>query len=184
METIKHCISIKEPYVSLIVAKEKTLEWRSRKLIARPPETIAIATSKAGAGDYLPGGHIVGVARISAVVPWRNTRSFYERMGEPELYQEFVNNRFNTHSKGFKGLDGYAMMISGFAACKPVPIRGNVGIYGTPKGFTPVYAETPEELRRWWKDARVWGLTGPYNDDERALMDAMQAYGLGWRIDD
>lgn len=169
METIKHCISIKEPYVSLIVAKEKTLEWRSRKLIARPPETIAIATSKAGAGDYLPGGHIVGVARISAVVPWDNmNRDMWRRsciqspVGIPE---------------------GYAMMISGFAACEPVPVRGNVGLYRTPEGFAPKYAETPEQLREWWSAARVWS-DGPANDDERELMEQMQAYGIGWRIDD
>ena len=165
-------MSIKEPYVSLIVAKQKTLEWRSRKLIARPPETIAIATSKAGAGDYLPGGHIVGIARISAVVPWRNTRDFFERCACLDDYE--ARARWN----------GYAMMISGFAACKPVPVRGNVGIYRTPEGFTPKYADTPEQLRGWWKDARVWGLTGPLNDDERQLMELMLDYGAGWRIDD
>lgn len=172
MEKITHCMSIKEPYVSLIVAKEKTIEWRSRKLISRPPQTIAIATSKAGAGDYLPGGHIVGVARISAVVPWRNTRDFFERCACLEDWE--ARARWG----------GYAMMISGFAACKPVPIRGNVGVYRTPEGFEPTYAESAEQLRRWWKDARIWGLTGPLNGDERALLEAMEQYGMGWRIDD
>lgn len=172
METVKHCMSIREPWASLIVAREKTIEWRSRKLIARPPETIAIATSKAGAGDYLPGGHIVGVARVSAVVPWRNTRDFFERCGCVEDY--YNRERW----------DGYAMMISGFAACRPVPVRGNTGVYKAPEGFAPEYAQTPEQLKRWWKDARVWGLEGPYHDEERELMELMLANGIGWRIDD
>ena len=180
---ITHCISVKEPYVSLIVAGAKTLEWRSRKLIARPPETIAIATSKAGAGDYLPGGYIVGIARISSVVPFLNREDFYERMGEPELYREYLNNRFNAGSRGFHGLDGYAMMISSFSACEPVPVRGNVGIYRAPAGFEPVYAETPEQLCGWWSGARMW-RDGPRGEVERELMDAMLAHGCAWRIDD
>ena len=173
METITHCMSIREPYVSLIVAKEKTIEWRRRKLIARPPETIAIATSKAGAGDLLPGGHIIGVARISAVVPWRNTRDFFERCAAKNDY--ILGERWS----------GYAMMISGFAACEPVPVRGNVGIYRTPRGFRPRYAEGVEQLRAWWKDAgaRVWA-EGPRDGTEGAIMKAMEQCGIGWRIDD
>ena len=164
-------MSILEPYVSLITAGTKTIEWRSRKLIARPPETIAIATSKRGAGDYLPGGHIIGVARISAVVPWQNKRGFFERCACLEDYRDGAR------------WDGYAMMISGFAACEPVPIRGNVGIYRTPDGFAPVYAEGPDDLKRWWKAARIW-RTGPEDGDEELLYNLMLENGAGWRIDD
>lgn len=169
MEQITHCLSVREPWVTLIMIREKTIEYRSRKLIARPPETIAIATSKAGAGDYLPGGCIIGVARISAVVPWDDMNDgFWER----SCLQSPV------------GLGkGYAMMISGFAACEPVPVRGNVGLYNVPEGWEPRYAETPDQLREWWNDARVWS-DGPANDDERELMEAILAYGIGWRIDD
>lgn len=166
MEQITHCISIKEPWASAIVAKLKTIEWRSRKLIARPPQTIAIATSKTGAGDYLPGGYIVGVARITAVVPWRDEQTFRDRA--------VIGT----------GLDyGYAMMIGGFAACKPVPVRGNVGIYRVPEGFAPVYAESREELAEWWNAARVW-QDGPKNTSEQIRAERMQQYGLGWRMDD
>ena len=173
METIAHCISILEPWTSKIVARQKSIEWRSRKLIARPPETIAIATSKRGAGDTLPGGHIIGIARITAVVPWRNTREFFERAGD-------VNDYYNREH-----WEGYAMMISGFAACEPVPIRGNVGLYRAPEGFAPVYAETPEQLREWWRASgtRAWS-EGPRDAAEGELMDLMTTYGLGWRIDD
>lgn len=173
METITRCMSILEPYVSLIVGKQKTIEWRSRRLIARPPETIAIATSKRGAGDYLPGGHIVGVARISSVVPWRNTRSFFERCACLEDWEQRAR------------WGGYAMMISSFAACEPVPIRGNVGVYRSPEEFEPRYAKSREELREWWASsgARSW-VDGPRNDSERALMEAMIQNGIGWRVDD
>lgn len=175
---ITHCISIKEPWVSLITSRQKTLEYRSRKLIARPPETIALATSKAGAGDFLPGGHIVGVARISAVVPWRDdSRDFWERACMIDGYDAMLDGEFG----GMGG--GYAMMIGGFAACEPVPVRGNVGLYKVPDGFTPRYAETPEQLLQWWGAARVWH-DGPADDDERALMDSMRENGVGWRIDD
>ena len=171
METgkITHCISIREPYVSMIVAGLKTLEWRSRKLIARPPETIAVATSKAGAGDLLPGGHIVGIARISAVVPFREARDFYERAGAPDSYGE----RWG----------GYAMMIGGFAACEPVPVRGNVGVYKTPEGFSPVYADAPDALRGWWGECKCW-KDGPQMEGDEELMQAMLERGIGWRVDD
>lgn len=171
MEGITRCISIIEPYASLIVAKQKTIEWRSRRLIARPPETIAIATSKRGAGDYLPGGYIIGVARISAVVPWRDTRDFFERAGAVERYDAGEH------------WGGYAMMVGGFAACEPVPVRGQVGIYRAPEGFAPVYATEPGQPREWWSSARVW-REGPSNDAERELMELMEQYGIGWRIDD
>lgn len=173
MEQITHCISILEPWASKIVAKKKSIEWRSRKLIARPPETIAIATSKRGAGDTLPGGHIIGVARVSAVVPWRNTRDFFERAGDVNDY--ILGERW----------EGYAMMISGFGACKPVPVRGQVGIYRAPSGFTPEYADTPEQLREWWSaaGARSWS-EGPHDATEDELMELMTTYGIGWRIDD
>ena len=174
MGNIARCISIKEPYASMIMAREKTLEWRSRKLLARAPESVAIATSKSGSGDYLPRGHIVGVARISAVVPFRNERSFYERAGAPEEY-----NRYGV------GWGGYAYMLGGFAACEPVPIRGNVGIYKAPEGFAPVYASEPSQLVEWWTraGAKAWARE-PESDEERDLMDAMLAHGIGWRIDD
>lgn len=173
METITHCMSILEPWTSKIVARQKSIEWRSRKLIARPPETIAIATSKRGAGDTLPGGHIVGIARISAVVPWRNTRDFFERCGCANDY--ILGERW----------DGYAMMLSGFAACEPVPIRGNVGVYRAPEGFAPRYAESGDQLREWWSaaGARAWS-EGPRDDAEGELMELMVHNGIGWRIDD
>ena len=169
--TITHCLSIREPYVSQIMGKIKTLEYRSRKLIARPPETIAIATSKTGAGEYLPGGHIVGVARISAVVPWDDyNNAFWERAAMNRIDEGLLRG-------------GYAMLISGFAACEPIPIRGNCGIYRTPEGFTPKYTQSSEELAQWWQAARVWH-EGPKDDDERAYMERMLTFGLGWRIDD
>ena len=173
MDSIRRCMSIKEPYTSEIVARRKSIEWRSRKLISRPPETIAIATSKAGAGRYLPGGHIVGVARVSAVVPWRNTRGFFERCACLDDWQ--AGARWG----------GFAMVLSGFAACKPVPVRGNVGIYRTPEGFTPEYATEPAQLVEWWSacGAKAWS-EGARDDREAALMDEMAAYGIGWRIDD
>ena len=170
MDTVKYCMSIREPYVSLIVAKEKTLEYRSKKLIARTPQTIAIATSKAGAGDYLPGGHIVGVARVSSVVPWNDSNL------------DFWNRAAMEKSDGLMG-GGYAMLISAFAACRPVAVRGNVGIYKAPEGFKPEYAETDAQLKRWWKTARVWSY-GAADDDEKELMSLMLKHGLGWRIDD
>lgn len=173
MNKITHCMSILEPWTSKIVARQKSIEWRSRKLIARPPETIAIATSKRGAGDTLPGGHIVGVARISSIVPWRNTRDFFERAGDVRDY--YNRERWQ----------GYAMMIGGFAACEPVPVRGQVGIYRAPDGFAPRYAESPEQLREWWSaaGARAW-QDGPKNEVERELMELMAHNGIGWRIDD
>ena len=178
MKSITHCISIKEPWASLITSRQKTLEYRSRKLIARAPETIAIATSKAGAGDYLPGGCIVGVARISAVVPWcDDNRDFWERAAMLDGYDAMLDGEFG----GMGG--GYAMMIGGFAACEPVPVRGQVGIYRAPEGFEPVYAQDADQLREWWGSARVW-RNEPKNDDEQALMECMLAYGMGWRIDD
>lgn len=180
METITHCISIKEPFTSLIVGKQKTIEWRSRKLITRPPETIAVATSKAGAGVFLPGGHIIGLMRISSVVKWvDDNKSFWYRAAMIDGYEAMIDGEFG----GMGG--GYAMMISGFAACEPVPVRGNVGIYRTPDGFAPHYAENVEQLREWWSaaGARVWS-EGPRDDAERALMEAMEHNGIGWRIDD
>lgn len=169
MDGITHCLSIREPWVSLITAKQKTLEYRRRKLIARPPQTIAVATSKAGAGEYLPGGCIVGIARVSAIVPWDNANA---GMWERSCIQSPVGL-----------LDGYAMMIGGYAACEPVPVKGNVGLYRVPDGFEPRYAETPEQLREWWKDARLW-REGPRDEHERMLMEDMLAFGIGWRVDD
>jgi hypothetical protein len=167
---IKNCLSIREPYVSLITAKQKTLEYRTRKLIARPPQTIAIATSKAGAGDFLPGGRIVGVARISAVVPWRDESNTFWQRAQMDKADGYM-------------CGGYAMMISGYASCKPVEVRGNVGLYRVPDGFTPQYATSAEELQEWWSAARVWSQ-GAADDDERQLMECMLYYGAGWRIDD
>lgn len=170
MDGIRHCISIREPNVALITARAKTIEYRSRRLITRTPETIAIATSKRGAGIYLPGGYIVGVARITAIVPWDN--------GNDGFWERAVMNRAAGDMDG-----GYAMMIGGFAACRPVPVRGNVGLYAVPDGFAPEYGETADDLHDWWRGAEVWD-TGPTNGDEAALMELMSAWGLGWRIDD
>ena len=75
------------------------------------------------------------------------------------------------------------MMISGFAACEPMPIVGNVGLYRTPEGFKPRYAESAEQMRQWWSGARVW-REGAMNDEEEEIAAAMLAHGLGWRIDD
>lgn len=187
---IKHCLSIREPWASLIVARSKTIEWRSRKLIARPPETIAVATSKAGAGVFLPGGHIVGVARIVAVVPWRDERSFYERaymLDEWDALEEQWrrHNMVTDEDRALdgSGLGGYAMMVGGFAACEPVPVRGNVGLYRVPEGFRPVYATSMDDLRRWWGGCRAWS-EGPANEGEQSLMELMTQWGAGWRVDD
>ena len=177
---ITHALSIKEQAdVALMMARAKTIEYRSRKLIARPPETIAIATSNNKRNVYLPTGHIVGIARISAIVPWRDDEvSFFERACMMDAWDAMQAGEFD----GMGG--GYAMMISGFAACKPAPIKGKVGIYAAPDGFAPVYANSHEQLHEWWHECEAWSDGYDHNDVERELLAAMLEHGKGWRIDD
>lgn len=174
------CLSIREPWCSLIMVGDKTVEFRTRKLL-KAPETIAIATSKAGAGDWLPGGHIVGIARITSVVPWDNEN-------EDMWYRACLDDMRDDYHDGGDGLEGFAYCISGMGAVKPVPVRGNVGLYEAPEGFeeTREYADSPEQLARWYADlgVRIWQDGAELGEDDERARAAFMENGIGWRIDD
>ena len=163
---IEHCISIAEPYAAAIIAGRKTVEWRSWRL-GGAPRTIAIATTKHG-GNALPPGHIVGIMRVSACVPY----------GQQFATRAMMDDAGN--------VGGYALVIGGAAAVEPVPVRGMPGLYKIDP-FEPRYASGPAELIDWFgKDRIAWrdGLASIMVRDELQDQGDMLIHGSGWRIDD
>ena len=136
--SIEHCMSIDGDYAAAILAGDKTIECRRWSL--RAPQTVAIATTKAGGAAWMPAGMIVGVARVTSCVPWRECESFRCRAAmeddEPPLG------------------DGWrALMISGAAAVRPTPVRGMPGLYKAPEGWAPEYATCVGDVWDWWRGA-------------------------------
>lgn len=165
---ITHCMSIDGDYAAAILSGEKTIECRKWSL--RSPQTVAIATTKAGGDAWMPAGMIVGVMRVTACVPWRECESFRERAymsdDEPPL------------GKGWR-----ALMISSAAATRPTPVRGMPGLYKVPDGWEPEYPEDAAEVFGWWRGASRLGkdLDEAMGDDAAG---ELLTYSVGWRIDD
>jgi len=135
------CISIRQPWASLIVRGEKRIENRTWATRYVGPLLIHAAARRPRGGGDDPGplGAIVGACWVAGCLPIAEVRGLIERVAISRSQEPFAAGPLCW------------LLLRARAFARPIPYRGQLGLFGVPESVLP--ARDP--VTRWVAELAV-----------------------------